>query len=380
MKKYIFSLFLMLALILSFVNIYNSSLTKLFASDFLPNNIQSSAKAVAVIDQDSNRLLLSKNENLKLAMASTTKIMTCLVALENCENIDKRFVIDNNAVGTYGSSMYLKKDEEVSMKELLYGLMLVSGNDAAMAIASHIGKGDINYFVSLMNKKAAELKCSNTHFDNPHGLDSESHFTTALDLAVITSYAMKNETFKQIVGTKTIKMGERFLKNKQKLLFTLEGTTGVKTGFTDNALRCSVSSFSSSNLNLICVVLNCPDMFEESERLINLANSLYKNYEILKPYTALEYITIKNGKQDKTWAVNKEGLKYPLLKKERGSVQVVVNSKTVADAPINNGSIIGKVKIYVNNVLIFETNLCTIEEIEKENVFDKANKILQELF
>lgn len=378
LKQYF--IFLLLIINISCFGLISPKTTIFAENKTNTTSISSSAKALVVMEQNTNRILLSKNEHTKLPMASTTKIITAIVAIENCDDLNERFIVDNKSVGTEGSSMYLKEGEEVSIKELLYGLMLVSGNDASVAIASRICNGNIQNFVDLMNKKASELNCLNTHFDNPHGLDSETHYTTAYDLAKITSYALKNEVFKEIVSTKTIKIGERFLKNKQKLLFTLPGCTGVKTGFTDNALRCSVSSFSSDALDLVCVVLNCPDMFEESARLINLVSNTYKNYEILKPYTALDAISINNGKKNKVWAVNNIGLTYPLTPEEYNKLNIIINCKEILEAPVKKGEIVGNIKVYINNDLIFETNLCTIEEVNKENVLDKANKIMQELF
>ena len=380
MKNKLIQFLSVILIIVSFSLCFNNSKANLFAMAQTNQEVESSAKAVAVIELNSNRLLLQKNAQTKLAMASTTKIMTAIVAIENCLNLDERFIVDSSAIGTYGSSMYLQEGEEVSLKELLYGLMLVSGNDAAMAIACRISNGNIDNFVSLMNEKAQSIDCLNTHFDNPHGLDSLTHYTTAYDLAKITSYALKNETFQEIVKTKTIKIGDRYLKNKQKILFLDPTCTGVKTGFTDNALRCSVSSFSCENSTLICVVLNCADMFEESLRLIDIAKNMYSNYEILKPYTTLHSISINKGKKAKTWAINTKGLTYPLSQDEKNKIKIDITCENIIEAPLKKGSNVGKVKVYIDNILIFETNLCTIEEIEKENVLDKVNRIIKEIF
>ncbi len=248
------------------------------------------AKSMALIERDSGRLLYQKNSDHKLAMASTTKIMTALVAIKNCTNFDEKFKVDPRAVGIEGTSLYLHKDEEKSVRELLYGLILPSGNDAAMALACRIAGGQ-EEFCKMMNEEAKRLGAVNTNFVNPHGLDEEGHYTTAYDLALITAEGMKNEIFRDIVATKKItvsgneEVSAKFLKNKNKLLWSLEGCNGVKTGFTDNAGRCFVGSVEKDGMTLICVVLNCGPMFEEVEKFINIGFENYKIYDLLPAYS-----------------------------------------------------------------------------------------------
>ena len=191
----------------------------------------SSAKAMCVMETSSKRVLNSKNMDTKLAMASTTKIMTAITAIENCDDLDKTFEISPKAVGVPGTSLYLRKGEVFSTRDLLYGLMLISGNDASVAIGEHIS-GSVSEFVKLMNKTAKKIGAESSHFDNTHGLDSKTHYTTAYDLALITSYAMMNPTFKEIVSTKNVKIintdgKSRYLKNKNKLLNSFDGCNGV---------------------------------------------------------------------------------------------------------------------------------------------------------
>lgn len=180
-------------------------------------------------------------------MASTTKIMTALVALENAKNLDETFKVDDRSIGVEGTSLYLQKGEEKTLRELLYGLMLPSGNDAAVAIALRISKTE-EEFVELMNKKAKSLGLENTHFSNPHGLDAEGHYTSAFDLAKITACAMENPTFCEIVKTKNVTVSgnemvqAKLLKNKNRLLWQMEECEGVKTGFTDNAKDVSLQA------------------------------------------------------------------------------------------------------------------------------------------
>ena len=240
MKKLI-TIFLCAVVLLS-TFITTSAQVKVFA-------VQSNALGAVVIEAKTGRVLFEKDKDKQLAMASTTKIMTALVAIEHTNDLDEVFATDNRAVGIEGTSIYLRKDEHLSMRDLLFGLMLASGNDAALAIAYKVGDGDLQTFVDMMNQKVSDLGLKNTHFDNPHGLDSKAHYTTAYDLAVITAKAMENNDFKDIVSTKfkqipSNKIGEhRYLKNKHRLLQNdMPGCEGVKTGFTDNARRCCVTS------------------------------------------------------------------------------------------------------------------------------------------
>ena len=245
----------------------------------LASDYYTSAKAMCTMEVNSKRILYSKNMDEKMAMASTTKIMTAITAIENSNDLDKKFEISPKAVGISGTSLYLRKGEIFSLRELLYGLMLVSGNDASVAIGEKVA-GSVQSFVELMNKTAEKIGAKNTHFDNTHGLDSKTHYTTAYDLALITSYAMQNEIFKEIVSTKNIKITNsdgkvRYLKNKNKLLTSLDGCNGVKTGFTDDAGRCYVGSCEREGMTIVCVVLNCGPMFEECGAFINKAFDEY---------------------------------------------------------------------------------------------------------
>lgn len=225
-------LFLLVVLLLALLYLFNMFLYSQNA-DLIKVNAMS-ARSVAVLEVNSGRVLLAQNENQEMAMASTTKIMTAIVAIENSNNLDEIVNINDGAVGIEGTSIYLRKGEKMPLRELLYGLMLASGNDASMAIAYHIGGGDLQNFVDLMNDKAKELGAKNTNFANPHGLDAKGHYTTAYDLALIAAYAQKNADYAEIAGTRKIQITStpeghnRFLLNKQRLLKTYEWCIGGK--------------------------------------------------------------------------------------------------------------------------------------------------------
>lgn len=226
--------------------------------------------AYAVFDVDKNEKIFGENDSLRLPMASTTKIMTALLVLEN-EFLDKKVKITKESVGVEGSSVYLKENEVLTVEDLLYCLMLRSGNDSAVALALSVA-GSVDHFAEMMNIRAESLDLTNTHFTNPHGLHDENHYTSANDLGIIAVTAMKNPDFRKIVGTKQIRIGEnesvRVLKNKNKMLNLFDGANGIKTGYTKKSGRCLVSSASRNGKTLVCVVLNYGDTYGLSKELL----------------------------------------------------------------------------------------------------------------
>ncbi|MDE6293222.1 MAG: D-alanyl-D-alanine carboxypeptidase [Clostridiales bacterium] len=241
-----------------------------------PTDVGSSAASMALVDGDTGELIYSKNCDAKREPASTTKICTAITVIENQTILDIPMPIPNEAVGVEGSSLYLQKGEMMTVRDLLYGLMLQSGNDCATALAIIVG-GSVEGFVRMMNKTAEKAGAKNTHFVNPHGLHHDEHYTTARDLCAISYYAMKNELFREIVATKRHTTPyhnhdyKRNFPNKNKILFNYEGGNGIKTGFTRHSGRCLVSSATRDGKTYICTVLNCYDMFEECMRLMDCA-------------------------------------------------------------------------------------------------------------
>lgn len=342
----------------------------------------SSAKAMCVMETSSKRVLNSKNMDTKLAMASTTKIMTAITAIENCDDLDKTFEISPKAVGVPGTSLYLRKGEVFSTRDLLYGLMLISGNDASVAIGEHIS-GSVSEFVKLMNKTAKKIGAESSHFDNTHGLDSKTHYTTAYDLALITSYAMMNPTFKEIVSTKNVKITNtdgksRYLKNKNKLLNSFDGCNGVKTGFTDDAGRCLVSSAEREGMNVVCVVLNCGPMFEECSRFMEEAFASYKLYDLTKFYNLPTEIKVTNGRQETVKVDTFGKYMYPLTENEKESVKIRYEIVKILEAPIEKGQQVGKVEIYIGKDLHFSEKIFTIESVRRNSLWQKLFDVFAE--
>ena len=273
------------------------------------------AQSAILIDAKSKRVLASYNPHIKLPIASTTKIMTALIALENAKLTDK-IIIDNNSVGIEGSSIYLEINEAITLEDLLYGLLLRSGNDSAIAIANYIG-GDVESFSDMMNNKAMEIGAENTNFMNPHGLHDGRHYSTAYDLALITSEAMKINDFKQIVSTKTWKTDRnknKIFYNKNKTLWEYEGGDGVKTGYTTKSGRCLVTSATRDGTQLIAVVLNDGNWFKDCYTLMDYGFENFTTYVIFEKEQFLKKIPVHNGNEEYVIAVSNDSFIFPLTK------------------------------------------------------------------
>ena len=338
------------------------------------------AKGMAVLEMESGRVLFSKNMDTKLKMASTTKIVTALTVINNCKDLDEPFKINNKAVGIEGTSIYLKYNEVLTARELLYGLMLRSGNDASVALALHCAN-TIEEFAEMMNETAKQCGALNSHFVNPHGLDADEHYTTAYDLALITTKALQNPTFKEIVSTKNIKIsggeqGTRYLVNKNRLLNSLDGCIGVKTGFTSGAGRCLVSAVERDGMTVVAVVLNCGPMFEESADLLNLAFEKYKNVELLKSYNYICNIPVIDGEKNKVRVYNPKGFSYPLTMEEQSKVSIDYDLPNQLKAPIKAESKVGTAKVYFDDKLLFETDILAMENIESDAIINKIKDII----
>ena len=341
-----------------------------------------SAKAMCVMEASSQRVLAQKNSSAQLPMASTTKIMTAITAIESGVDLDKVFEISPKAIGVSGTSLYLRAGEKFTLRDLLYGLMLISGNDASVAIGEYVG-GSVEKFVEMMNKKAQEIGATNSHFDNTHGLDSKNHYTTAYDLALITSYAMQNPTFKEIVSTKNIKITNsdgknRYLKNKNKLLSSLEGCNGVKTGFTDDAGRCLVTSCERDGMDVVCVVLNCGPMFEESAALLDKAFKEYHLVDLTSGYAFKTKLKVESGQQDYVKIGTYGSYYYPLKTEELKKVKYKYTIDESVEAPVESGRAIGQVEIFIDNDLHFSEKIYTMENVRRNSIWEKLKDLIEQ--
>jgi len=376
MKKYFACIFALVATCITFASV-NVMPTK-------NSNALNEYKGMVVIEQNSKRVLDEYNKDLRLPMASTTKIMTALVVLKNCPDLEKEIEINDKAVGIEGTSMYLRKGEKLTIKELLAGMMLPSGNDAATALALSVCD-TMQEFADLMNKEAKELGLENTKFKNSHGLDEEQHYTSAYDLATIGAEAMKYKEFAELVAQPSMQVrgaggdqGDiRFLKNKNKFIKIYEGATGIKTGFTDNAGRCLVASSTRGKMNLICVVLNCPTMFESAERLMDKAYEKYNYVELLPAYNCYRKMDVQEGKESEVKLYTCRGFAYPLTQEETAEITYDYHVPTSLTAPIKKEEVIGYVEIKLGDTVLFKENIYTMDEIKGINFLNNFQSILE---
>ena len=334
--------------------------------------IETSATSAILVDTDSGRILYSKDIHNKRSVASISKIMTAIIAIESNKMSDV-VEINDSIDKAYGSGIYIKKGEHISLEDLVYGLMLRSGNDAALAISNYVG-GSTEEFVNLMNNKAQELGMKNTLFRNPSGLDEEDggNISTAYDMSLLISYAIKNDKFKEITGTKHHKVETDkniySWTNKNKLLFSYNNTTGGKTGFTVKARRTLVTTASKDNLNLAVVTLNDGNDFKDHHDLFEYGFNNYTNYQLLKKGT----ITVPDQNNDKEYYIEND-YTYPLLETEENSILIKYNLEK------NPKEKAGNIEIYLGDKLLHKEPLL-YKEKEKQKQKKSLLQRIKEFF
>jgi len=331
-----------------------------FAREAKAEGINVSARSAVALDCDSKLVLFEKNSEMIVSIASTTKIMTVMVAIKY-GNLDKKVEISARSAGVRGSTVGYKKGEMVSLRELLFGLMLRSGNDAAIAIAESVS-GSVEEYVKLMNEYAVELGLSNSHFVVPHGLDDPGHYSSAYDLALITTKAKENKTFNEIVNTKEIDAKEygftRSYHNINKILWLIPEADGVKTGFTGDAGKCLVTSVKIQGRSIIIVVLNCADRWKQTERIFA---DICKNYQYKKFYTKGDIISDIDviGGKNKVKLVCTKDIILPL--KKSGSYEAKFTRPEKVYAPVKKGDRIGNLCFFENGKAIYHEDLQAFE-------------------
>ncbi len=353
------------------------------------------SRIAVAYDRKSGEVIWGKDEHKRTAMASTTKIMTAIVTLENCD-LTQTVTISKKSAGTGGSRLGLKVDDKITMNDLLYGLMLKSGNDAAVAIAETVG-GSVEGFAELMNEKAKELKLENTHYVTPHGLDDPEHYTTAVELAKLADYALQNETFAKIVNTKnytvTINGYPKSISNTNELLGYLEGVNGVKTGFTNNAGRCLVTSVNRNGFEIITVILQADTKKFRTADSIKLIEYIYKNYE---PVNIKEIV----NEQFKRWcSINTSRIQInkcknnnlelyidnldndviPIKKTDKDKIQIEVNNIFYFEAPLQQNTIIGTIKLNLDGKTVDVIEIKNKNTIQKKDILDYFKIFAQSL-
>ena len=336
------------------------------------------SKHIICIERTTNSVLYEKDAYSKCAMASTTKILTGIIIIENCD-LKEEVEISKKAANTGGSTLGIKDGQKITVEGLLYGLLLRSGNDTAVALAEYVG-GSVEEFSKIMNKKAKDIGLKNSNFVTPHGLDDDNHYTTAYDLAILTNYALNNETFLKIVGTKQISVNiggnQRSLNNTNELLGVVKGVYGVKTGFTGNAGRCLVSACKRDDLDVIVVVLGSDTKSirgNDSKKVIeyvfnhykmvdteNEVKSLFdkfKNKENIKILKSLNEFNINYRK--------KENYIYPIDKNNVSKLKTSIYCLNKLEAPVKDKSIIGKMRVICEDKILYEVDIYLDKKIER---------------
>lgn len=351
---------------------------------------KTNSRRYIVYDRISKSMIIGKNEDIKSAMASTTKIMTTIVILEKAD-LNETVTVSAKAGGTGGSRLGLKRGDKASVRDLLYGLMLRSGNDAAVALAEHVG-GSVKGFAELMNEKAIELGLTNTHFVTPHGLDDANHYTTALELAKLTDYAMDNETFAKIVGTKSttiyINNQPRQINNTNELLGVLNGVVGVKTGFTNNAGRCLVTETKRNNMDIITIVLGADtkkDRTKDSVNLIEYTFSKYKMYnleeQIIQEFNKWKNINEKRiliikGKTSNPKLALGEIEKATIPICDNDKIEYSINALTEIEAPVEQWNVMGTLTVKINGEILENIDIVNVNEVQKRDWKDYFKIVL----
>ena len=350
------------------------------------------SRVALIYDRASGRILYEKNGNKQTPMASTTKIMTAIVVLENA-NLGDVVTIDAKAAGIGGSRLGLKKNDKITVNDLLYGLMLRSGNDAAVALARYVG-GSIEGFADMMNKKASEMGLVNSHFVVPHGLDNDGHYTTAYELAKMADYALKIDKFKQIVSTKSttiiINGYPKAINNTNQLLGSVNGVYGVKTGFTNGAGRCLVTACKRNDLDIITVIIGSNTTKQRTSDTIKLIEYAFKNFEVIN----LQGIVLNQFKQwknvnesriivekgtEKHVKLQLENLKFTYMalpKAQASNINIEANCIYYVQSPIAKGQIIGNFKIMLNDELIEVLDITVENEIKKKGIQDYLQEFM----
>ena len=350
------------------------------------DELKLNARVGIIFDRNSKTILYEKNGFKQVPMASTTKIMTAIVVLEN-SNLNDIVIISKKAAGTGGSRLGLKVNDKITVHDLLYGLMLKSGNDAAVALAEYVG-GGIEGFADLMNKKANEMGLVNSHFVTPHGLDQEKHYTTAYELACMADYALNIPKFKEIVNSKsyniTINARSSIIGNTNELLGSLNGVYGVKTGFTNGAGRCLVTACKRDNLDIITVVLGADTKKIRTLDSIKLIEYAYKNYEVIDIQKIIKeqfenwkylnknriYINKARQKNIDLEIANLAYSKIAVKKADIDNVKIEINSLYYLEAPVEEGKIIGSAKVQIAGETVANLNITNKQIVEKKNIFD----------
>ena len=324
-----------------------------------------SAVSAILVDVDSGRVLYAKNAGQERHIASITKLMTALVAVESTQNLDREVTIQKEWTLTEGSSIYLTPGETISFRTLLYGMLLNSGNDAALAVAGICG-GTVDTFVDWMNQRARDLGMFHTHFANPNGLNDEDHYSTASDMARLAAVCLKNETIAQIVSTKSITLEGRTFVNHNKLLWQYEGCTGMKTGYTELAGRTLISSAVREGQALVVVTLGDPDDWKDHKSLLDYGFSNYPKRVFYEEGQLVGKIPVEGSLIPLVSVRVKDQISYPIAQNENPEVSISLPKQV--SAPVTEGEIAGKVTVTLKGKVVGESYLVYSDTVNRDSV------------
>lgn len=363
------------------------------ASANCEEDLKINSRIAVAYDRETGLKIWGKDEDKKTAMASTTKIMTAIVVIEN-SNLDDIVEVSKRAAWTGGSKLGLKAGDKITVRDLLYGLMLRSGNDSAVALAEYVG-GSVEGFADLMNQKAKQLNLKCTHFVTPHGLDNPEHYTTAMELAKITDYALNNDIFSKIVSTKSTTINingkQKSINNTNELLGNFPGVYGVKTGFTNNAGRCLVTAIKNEKFNIITIVIQADTKKDRTNDSVKIINYVFNNYEKIdiEEMVGDEFknwininksrIHIKRAK-NKEVAINKSDIKYRkiIMKKSNAKdIDIHIDAIFEYEAPVSYKTKIGEIKIYIMDELLESDDIYIENEIIAKGYYDYVYSCLK---
>jgi serine-type D-Ala-D-Ala carboxypeptidase (penicillin-binding protein 5/6) len=380
MKKYVL-------IFIAFFTFFIITTVNVRAEEINENIKKPNVKAIGavLIDANTGRVLWGQNEQGQLANASTTKIMTAILVLENA-NLNEIVTISSKAASAPKVKMFLKEGEKIKLEYLLYALMLQSSNDAAVAIAEHIG-GDVDTFCKMMTQKAKDIGAKNTVFETPSGLDKGEHHSTAYDMAIITQYALNLDKFIQITNTPTLTAsgdkGTYTIVNKNRLLKEYSGANGVKTGFTGKAGQCFVGAAKRGDMQLISVALGSgwgnagkEQKWIDTKEMLNYGFDNYEYKDILTAGTNAGEVFVERSKTESIELYFEDGLMLPVNKEEIDSIRIEVLAQEYVKAPVSLNQRIGIAKIYIGEEVVKEVNVLTLDEAERHDLKTSLEKVI----
>ena len=348
--------------------------------DKLPNMTATSA---IVIEAKTGHIIYQREANRRMFPASTTKMMTLITALEN-NKLDEIVTVGKNAAGAEGSTLWLIEGEKIPLGEMLSGMMMISGNDAAIAIAEHVD-GSVSKFAAHMTKRAKELGAVNTNFTNANGLPDPNHYTTAYDLAIMAAHGYTLNNFEDIVSSKEkifswVHDDTHLLRNENQMLWLYQGGNGVKTGYTDAAGRCLISASNRNGIQLIAVVLDSLYMWNDSIELLDYGFSKVENKALIKPNETIDTVPVLSGRKHTMKVKTTDEVVMPVFTDDKDAYELNCEMPSFLKAPIKKGDTVGKVKVLCDGKEVGESKIIATDDVEQKSFFKMILNTIKSFF